>query len=371
MCRIFAIGGGKGGVGKSISAIAISIALAKKGYSVVLADLDLGAANLHTYLGITYKTPTIVDFILKRVTSLEDILVETSQKSLRFISGAEFFSGMANSPYWIKLKLIKHLKSLPVDFLVIDLGAGIHFNTLDFFNLADRGLIITVPEPGAVMNAYGFIKGALFRKLQSVFKNHLEIGAIIRQESDKAESKERFTLEWFSEKINELSPELLPLIDEVGKTFSPALIINRVSETQTHLLVKNLVSLCTEKLGISIKNIGNLPDVREIAHYLLDLPRFINTYEGRPFFKLVEKIVETLISQTTESKTINEKTDFSDEDIEMIIRFIDTLDERIFIGSSKNIWKLRMYFKPLDVLNFLNSKGITHEAFYRQAISPN
>lgn len=366
MCRIFAVGGGKGGVGKSISAIAISIALARKGYSVVLCDLDLGAANLHTYLGITHKTPTIVDFILKRVTSLEDILVETSQRSLRFISGAEFFPGMANSPYWIKMKIMKHLKSLPVDFLVIDLGAGVHFTTLDFFNLADRGLVITVPEPGAVMNAYGFIKGAFFRKIQSVFKNHLKIGTIVSQESDKMENEERFTLEWFSEKVNELSPDLLPLIDEVGKTFSPALIINRVSDTQTHLLVRNLLSLCTEKLGISIKNIGNLPDVKEIAYYLLDIPRFINTNEGRAFFKLTEKIAETLISQITESRLINEKADFSDEDIEMIIRFIDTLDDKIFIGSSRNIWKLRMYFKPLDVLNFLNSQGITHEAFYKQ-----
>jgi len=164
--RIFSVGGGKGGVGKSIFSISLGMSLVEKGFKVVIADLDLGTANLHTYIGITKKTPTLADFILKKLSSLDDIIVETSEKNLGLISGAEFVPGMANPAHWMKLKMMRHLKSLTADFVIIDLGAGVHFNTLDFFGISDRGFVVTAPEPGAVMNAYVFIKGAFLRKLQ-------------------------------------------------------------------------------------------------------------------------------------------------------------------------------------------------------------
>ena len=67
---IFSVGGGKGGVGKSIFSVAFGTLLAREGFRVALVDLDLGAANLHTCLGIIKKTPTIADFILRKVPSL-------------------------------------------------------------------------------------------------------------------------------------------------------------------------------------------------------------------------------------------------------------------------------------------------------------
>lgn len=80
--KIFSVGGGKGGVGKSIFSVAFGTLLAREGFSVVLADLDLGAANLHTCLGIIKKTPSIADFILRKTPSLEDVLITTPEKNL-------------------------------------------------------------------------------------------------------------------------------------------------------------------------------------------------------------------------------------------------------------------------------------------------
>ena len=82
---IYSVGGGKGGVGKSIFSIALGTHFAYKGLTVSLVDLDLGASNLHTYLGIIKKTPTIGDFILKRVSSLEEILIKTLMKILGYL----------------------------------------------------------------------------------------------------------------------------------------------------------------------------------------------------------------------------------------------------------------------------------------------
>ncbi|HUJ18665.1 MAG TPA: P-loop NTPase [Nitrospirota bacterium] len=365
---IFSVGGGKGGVGKSILSIALGTALAREGRSVVLADLDLGAANLHTYLGILGRTPTIADFILNKVPSLENLVVETPERNLGLISGAEFVPGITSPAHWIKLKLMRHLRALPADYIIIDLGAGVHFNTLDFFGISDRGVVITAPEPGAVMNAYSFIKGALFRRMQNIFKNHPDIAAIIEAETKTAGSDRRFTLEWFGETLERAAPDLLPILGEIEQSFTPALVINRAPQGQTHLLVKNLIALCTEKLGVSLDHVGDLPDVREISNHLLNVPRFFNLSEGASYYGAAREIAARLTQGGAAGQEKKAGTfDFSDEEREEILRFIDTLDERVFSAATRNTWKLRLFFKPSDVIGYLVSRGVTHRLFSNSA----
>jgi flagellar biosynthesis protein FlhG len=360
---IVAVGGGKGGVGKSIFSVALGAILAEQGHSVVLADLDLGAANLHACLGILRKTPTIADFIQKRTASLEEILIDTYRNNVKLISGADFMPGMANPAYWMKLKIMRHIKALPADIVILDLGAGVHFNTLDFFGISDRGIVVTSPEPGAVMNAYGFIKGALFRKLQSIFRKHPDIGPLIEYESRKTEGENRLTLEQFAGEIKKIDPEVYPLIHEVEQSFNPALVVNRVPAGQSHILVKNLLTLCTEKLGIAIEHAGNLPDSKEITDYLLNIPGFLDTVAGKLYRSAVESIIDKLnVPARSAAHKVRERIEYSDEDVQRILQVIEELDESIFSGTNREAWKLRMYFKPSEVVNFLVSRGVSHES---------
>jgi len=362
---IFSVGGGKGGVGKSIFSVSLGAALAKDGYRTVLADLDLGAANLHTYLGIVSETPTIADFILKKAASLEELLVETSRNNLSILSGAEFVPGMANPAHWMKLKIMRHIKSLPADYVILDLGAGVHFNTLDFFGVSDRGIVLTAPEPGAVMNAYGFIKAALFRKLQNIFRRHIAIGPIIDAETQKKDAEKKLTLNWLTEKIRETAPDMLPLMDEVRQSFAPALVVNRIPSGQNNVLVSNLLDLCSDKLGVQLHHLGNLPDVREISNYLLDIPAFLDADAGSLYFETVQKIKNRLMNQyKIDWRNKQSKSDFTDEEVTEIIAFMEGLDDNIFSDSNRDTWKLRMYFKPADVVQYLISRGVTHDAFY-------
>jgi len=364
---IYAVGGGKGGVGKSIFSIALGTDLAEKGDAVILVDLDLGASNLHTYLGITKKTPTIADFILKRTASLDDVVIGTSRSNLGLISGAEFLPGMANPAHWMKLKIMRHIKSLPADVIIIDLGAGVHFNTLDFFSMADRGFIITAAEPGAVMNAYGFVKGALFRKLQNVFRHHATIGEMIENESRKTEDETAFTLAWLTQQIGIHAPDMLPIIQEIEKDFSPALVANRMHDGPAPVLIKNLVDLCRNKLGVTLEHVGNLPDVPEITRSLLNVPGFMLSRAGSRYREAVQRIADRTVPHTeSASSGIPVKIDYSDEEVEKLIHLIDGLDDAVFSGSPRDVWKLRMYFKPADVVQFLISRGVSHEAFYQE-----
>ncbi len=361
--KIIAVGGGKGGVGKSVLSCALGIVLARAGHRVILVDLDLGSANLQTYLGIRGPTPTIADFILNKVPALETLVVETAEQGLGLISGAGFVPGATSPAHWMKLKLMRHLQALPADYVIIDLGAGVQFNTLDFFGISDWGVVITAPEPGAVMNAYSFIKGALFRKMQNIFRGHPAVAALIAS-GLKEDNDGTFSVDWFRKMLETSMPELLPLITEIEQSFSPALIINRAPAGRTHTLVENLLAICRDKLGVRLNHVGDLPEVRELSNHLLNVPRFFTLPAGRAYFAAAEKIVSRLLAASGDAApNASPFLDFSDEEQEELLRFIDTLDERVFDTAGRNVWKVRIFYAAAKVVNFLVSRGVTHPLF--------
>ncbi len=88
MARIIAVGGGKGGVGKSLVTSSLGISLARHGRRVVVVDADLGGANLHTCLGLNSPERTLSDFINRRVSRIEDVIAETGVRQPRVSSAA-------------------------------------------------------------------------------------------------------------------------------------------------------------------------------------------------------------------------------------------------------------------------------------------
>ncbi len=165
--RIVAFGGGKGGIGKSLVAANVGIALARSGHSVLLVDADLGGANLHTCLGVPQPAATLSDFILRGVP-LGKLAVPTGVEGLTLVSGALDALDAANPRAKVRAKLLEELQAQEVDYLVLDLGAGTGVHTLDFFLLADHGILVVLPEPTSVENTYRFLKASLFRRLQQL-----------------------------------------------------------------------------------------------------------------------------------------------------------------------------------------------------------
>lgn len=166
--KIIAVGGGKGGIGKSLISSSLGVAIAGMGHKVVLVDADLGGANLHSCLGIAQPRYTLSDFIDHRVDRLEDALVPTNEEGLFLLSGATDNLDAANPRHTQKSKLLRHLRALDADLVIFDLGAGTSFNVLDFFAVADQGIVVLLPEPTSIENAYRFIKAAFVRRLQAI-----------------------------------------------------------------------------------------------------------------------------------------------------------------------------------------------------------
>src|SRR5438270_7546203 len=161
--RIIAIGSGKGGVGKSLLAANLGIYLAQLGKRVVLIDADLGGANLHTFLGIERPRVTLGDFFDKRVSRIEDCIVETVVKGLGLVSGEGDPLWATNPRPATQNRLISQVREIDIDYLIVDLPAGSGFIALDFFLVAQLGLLVVVPEPTSVENTYRFIKSAFLR----------------------------------------------------------------------------------------------------------------------------------------------------------------------------------------------------------------
>jgi len=99
MAHIWPIGGGKGGSGKSFLASSLGHLLAKTGRKTLLMDLDLGAANLHTFVGIPYPERCFSDFVTRKTLPLEEVILKTPYPNLFLISGAHDTLDIANLPY--------------------------------------------------------------------------------------------------------------------------------------------------------------------------------------------------------------------------------------------------------------------------------
>src|SRR5262245_51393747 len=100
------MGGGKGGVGRSLVAASLAVALAQTGAKVVLLDADLGAPNLHTLFGIARPERTIEDFLAGRANTLADVALETGMRGLFLLAGTPAILGSANPSFGAKQKLI-------------------------------------------------------------------------------------------------------------------------------------------------------------------------------------------------------------------------------------------------------------------------
>ncbi|MEN8152741.1 MAG: AAA family ATPase [Acidobacteriota bacterium] len=166
--EIWAVGGGKGGTGKSFVISQIASYLASSGKKVILIDTDFGGANLHSFFGIESRNKTIKDFY-KYDEPLESLISKTKIKNLEIIPGDINSTIFDVIKYNKKIRLFSHIKKLNADYILLDLGGGFNKNILDFFLLADKMIVVTIPEITAIENLFQFIKSTFFRKLNFLF----------------------------------------------------------------------------------------------------------------------------------------------------------------------------------------------------------
>ena len=294
--KIWAVGGGKGGVGKSLVSANVAICLALMGHKVVAVDLDLGGANLHTCLGLPIPQVTLSDYVSKKITNFEDLLVSTPIQNLKIISGAQDELGMANLKHMHKNQIIRKLGDLDADYILFDLGAGTAFNTIDFFITADKGILVVLPEPTSIENTYRFIKSVFYRRLKLV-EGVAEIEPMILESMNaKISSSSQTSPADLIKKISEINPEVGLRVRAEMAQFRPNLIINQVRSQADIDIGYSIQSICRRYFGIEITFPGYLDydqsvwqSVRKRKPLLIEYPnsKLVNNFD-----RIVQRLIE-------------------------------------------------------------------------------
>jgi len=252
---IWAVGGGKGGIGKSfISANAATIA-ARSGMRVILIDCDLGGANLHTCLGVrgTPERTNLSDVLEDRVVDLDKIAVETPVPGLRLILGALGHTGTAQTNHEQCEHLLQGVRRLPADVIILDLAAGMDRATLDFFNGADKSLLVTTPEPTAIENAYSFLRAAFYRRL-SYAMNGSPVRDVIRDAMSQREGLR--TPDDLLAAIERVDPAETERFRSVIRGFRPRLVVNQVRTTDEVKMGFSIRAVCRRFFGVDLDYVG-------------------------------------------------------------------------------------------------------------------
>jgi flagellar biosynthesis protein FlhG len=252
---IWAIGGGKGGSGKSFITVNIGVCLSKLGVRVILIDADLGGANLHTLLGISPPALSLADFIKKRVSDLKEVLLPTAVPNLHLLSGAQDLLNATETKTFLRKKLLRSMKSLEGDCLLVDLGAGNASNVLDFFLMSDGGILVVTPEPTAIENTYRFLKSAFYRRLRQCATSP-EVRGLIDAASDlRNDLGVHNPLELF-EAIRQIREEEARKIAEEIRFFRPNLILNQVRTKEDIEIGFSIRSACRKYFDIQLHYLG-------------------------------------------------------------------------------------------------------------------
>jgi flagellar biosynthesis protein FlhG len=289
--RILSVGGGKGGIGKSLISANLAIALARRGKRVVLVDADLGGANLHTTLGLDLPRRTLSDFIDRKVDRLEDVVSPTGIENLGLVSGALDSLEAASPRHAQKMRLLRHVQALDVDYAILDLGAGTHTNVLDFFLVSDHGVLVLVPEPTAVENAYRFVKAAFWRRLRNVAQvfGYEELlhgvmdGASFRSPVDLVAS------------VVERDPEAGANLASQLAAFRPRLVVNQVRTQQDADMGHAVVAAWRKYFGLEMEYLGAIDyddemwrAVRHRRPLLIERPE---VPAGQAFERIAERLL--------------------------------------------------------------------------------
>lgn len=276
MPEIYPIGGGKGGVGKSFIAANLGALIAGQSKKVLLIDMDLGASNLHTFLGIKSPASGMHRFIDKTVKTLESTIEATPIPNLFFISSFDCSMEIANLYHAQKIKLIDAIRKLSFDHILLDLGAGTNFNTLDFFLTSSRGIFVCTPEPTSIENAFRFIKAVYLRILKRLIKQY-DLEPLIKGSANH-DGYDSSTSQDIIDAVQKHDPKKASMLKSSLSQFRFNFIINQFRRNGDGALGDKIQTVCNQHFYSAFKFFGNITYDERVIGALLSKKIFVQKH---------------------------------------------------------------------------------------------
>lgn len=305
--QIIPVASGKGGVGKSLLSANLAITLGQAGKKVILADLDLGASNLHLVIGQSSPKAGIGTYLTGE-NSFEQIIQPTEYENVFFIAGDSEIPGLSSIKTSQKKALIKKFQSLDCDYLIIDLGAGTHLTILDLFLLSPQGIIVTAPTVTATLNGYLFLKNAVFRLMANSFKKNSKAFQFLEKLKNDSSSLQKLYIPKLVEQIRSIDPESAANFEERMAQFHPRLIINMIDEPKDADKALKIRRSCQQYLGLEVESLGVMyKDSLQDKALSSRLP--VVVYKPK---SLISQAIYRIAEKILQSETLQFNGDFDD-----------------------------------------------------------
>ncbi len=297
--HIIAVGGGKGGVGKSIIATNIAAGLASSGKKVVLVDTDFGSSNLHALLGIYNPAHGFANLFQTTAINPQSLLLDTKIDNLQLICAAGDNPGSSDVDFET-LNIIKNnIRSLSADYVVLDLAPGVSYSVVDFFNLAHTGLAITTPELTSVIKTFSYIRAVLFRKIGDAFRGKENLLRLVDHSNPTHADMETHSIKLLKEKLLAIDPKQVLVVETLVDSFKPCLVVNRVRYTKDLKAGDNLIQLAKKYLGVEPVYLGYLLESDRVRDSVDEtLPFFIKEPDSKPGNN-IHKIIDALTTKVS------------------------------------------------------------------------
>ena len=253
--RVVAIGGGKGGVGKSLVAANVGIFLATLGKRVILVDASFGAANLHIFAGVPRPSRSLSEALSASGPRLAELAVPTHVPGVKLIGGVYDPPWVAEPGPAVVQIITDQLHELPADWVVVDLGPGIAAPALELFLAADVQVLVAVPDPTSIELMHRFAKAVFLRSLDRRGLGHL--AQAVSRDPRQLEGGTPSALEVYLGAVEARIAEIDELRDAI-LAFSPHLVINSARSKSDMELGRAVASAARRRLGTPIRYLGHL-----------------------------------------------------------------------------------------------------------------
>ena len=274
----------------------LGASLARMGRRVIMIDADLGGSNLHMLTGVRYPEYTLADFISRKVETIERLLVETPVENLKLICGADDILGIANPKSTQKARLFTHLKKLEADMILLDLGAGSSFTTIDFFLYAPNKIVVVTPQITSIQNAYGFIKSSLYRHLSQTFSKNPEAMDLIKRASYSMQGETIDSTAKLYDALKPLGNECQEMLLACIGSVNIKLLVNMVRDNREKNVSDIIRSVARNYLGLFVENFGIVQYDNELNASVNKMAGFlVNGKQSRAnidFYDIAYKIVK-------------------------------------------------------------------------------
>jgi flagellar biosynthesis protein FlhG len=203
--------------------------------------------------------------------------METPVTNLFLISGANDTLDIANLPYEQKMKLLRAIARLDYECILLDLGAGTSFNTLDFFLISENGIFITTPEPTSIENVYRLVKSLYFRRIRQYF-TAVDF-KILEEEAVQYFGNGAFNKpECMMQIIKKKHPETGMKLDNDFNTYRFKLILNQLRKQDNAALGSQICRLIEKHLGFKIAFAGNIAYDEHVHDAICQRVSFLDRY---------------------------------------------------------------------------------------------